>query len=267
MVGTVCLITCGACRGRQTLDKKTAFDIFLDSFTVVPSRQAISVRRQVGPLPVVHSDYNWKGAQRVTDDFFVHDCSPADVLAAVRAYKPVPLHFLLLVDENPDNLAIYEAAGYRLAYIEYLMARSLDDLPPQSNGYAVRIVQNGDDMARVNAGDIANETWIRPENLQSPHFQHCFIEEDGHILARARNWFYSPEITYVTHVLTHPDYRRRGLARTLMLHLLWDSAAHGAKQSVLVASESGDLLYRNLGYSRLAHLSILQPADQPVDSP
>jgi ribosomal protein S18 acetylase RimI-like enzyme len=245
------------------MDVATAFAIFCDSFTLVPSRRPISTRGQAGPLPVVHSDYVWQGARRVSDDFFIHGCPPAQALEAVRAHGPVPLHYLLVVDEGPDILAAYEAGGYRLAFPEYLMGRSLENLPALDSRHAVRVVHDADEAARVNDGDAEAEPWVRPANLDDPALRHYYLAVAGVTSARARNWQHSPGCGYVTHVFTHPEHRRRGLGRTVMLHLLHDSAARGETASALVASEEGALLYDALGYTRLARLLVLEPTPQP----
>jgi ribosomal protein S18 acetylase RimI-like enzyme len=234
------------------MDVATAFAIFCDSFTRVPSRRAISTRGQAGPLTVVRSDYVWQGERRITDDFFIHGRPPAEVLTVVRAYSPVPHHYLLVVDEGPDMLAAYEAGGYRLAFPEYLMARSLEGLPALDTRHTVRLVQEADEAARVNDGDAEVEPWVRPVNLGDPALRHYYVEVAGVTAARARTWQHSPGCGYVTHVFTHPEHRRRGLGRAVMLQLLHDSAVLGEATSVLVASDEGALLYDGLSYERPA---------------
>ncbi len=241
------------------MDSATAFAIFRASFTDVPSRRAISTMHQAGPLPVVRSDYLWNGARRHTDDFFMHAIAPEAALVAVRAYNPLPQHYLLVIDDQLDTLAAYTAAGYRLAFSEYLMARPLTDLPPLESSVPVQRVCDAAEAVQVNAADAEAEPWVRPGNLAAPNLRHYYLAQEGVIAARARSWQPDPVCSYVTHVLTHPAYRRRGLARAIMLRLLHDDAAQGVTNSVLVASEEGDLLYRSLGYTRLATLLVLEP--------
>lgn len=245
------------------MDAAAAFAVFLASFTEVPSRRAVSRRSQAGPLPVVHSDYLWHGERRVTDDFFVHGVAPDAALAAVAAHRPAPLHYLLVVEDGPETLAAYAAGGYRLSFTEYLMARGLEDLPAPDATREVRLIRSDAEAALANALDAEREPWIRPANLVSPDIWHCAVIDGGATAARARAWRYGPAGSYVTHVFTHPDHRRRGLARAVMLRLLHDAAARGERVSALVASEEGDLLYRSLGYARLVRLLVLEP-DQPT---
>jgi ribosomal protein S18 acetylase RimI-like enzyme len=245
------------------MDIPTAFAIFRASFTDVPSRRAFSTLHQAGPLPVVRSDYVWNGTRRHTDDFFIQGIAPDAALAAVRAYNPLPQHYLLVVDDQLDTLTAYTAASYRLAFREYLMARSLGDLPPTDPAVPVALVRDETEAAQVNAADAETEPWVRPGNREASNMRHYYTMQDGLIAARARAWQPNPTCSYVTHVFTHPAYRRRGLARTVMLRLLHDDAAQGITTSLLVASEEGDLLYRSLGYIRLATLLVLEPEPTP----
>jgi GNAT superfamily N-acetyltransferase len=245
------------------MDIPTAFAIFRASFTDVPSRRTLSMLRRAGPLPVVRSDYVWNGARRHTDDFFIQGIAPDAALAAVQAYDPLPHHYLLVVDDQPDTLAAYTAAGYRPAFSEYLMARSLDDLPPLDPSVPVQRVRDDAEAAHVNAADAEAEPWVRPGNREAPNIRHYYTMQDGVVAARARSWQLGRACSYVTHVFTHPAYRRRGLARAVMLRLLHDDAAQGIATSLLVASEEGDLLYRSMGYARLATLLVLEPEPMP----
>jgi ribosomal protein S18 acetylase RimI-like enzyme len=241
------------------MDISTAFAIFRASFTDVPSRRAFSTLHHAGSLPVVRSDYLWNGARRHTDDFFIQGIASDAALAAVQAYDPLPQHYLLVIDDQPDTLTAYTAAGYRLAFSEYLMARSLSDLPPADPTVAVALVRDAAEAAQVNANDTETEPWVRPGNLEAPNMRHYYTMQDGVVAARARAWQPDQACSYVTHVFTHPAYRRRGLARAVMLRLIHDDAVHGVTTSLLVASEEGDLLYRSLGYTRMATLLVLEP--------
>jgi GNAT superfamily N-acetyltransferase len=241
------------------MDVTNGFAVFLNSFTESPSRRAISTRAQTGPLPVVHSEYVWEGQPRIVDDFFIHTTPSEEALAAVRVYAPAPLHYLLVIDAYPDTLSAYTAAGYRLAFIEYLMARSLSGLPPCDDHHPIRRVATADEAARVNAGDAEQEPWVRPGNLEAPNIHHYYVELDGATAARARSWQYDSTGSYVTHVFTHPNYRRHGLGRAVMLRILHDCAARGETEQVLVASEEGDRLYRSLEYERLATILVFEP--------
>lgn len=47
---------------------------------------------------------------------------------------------------------------------------------------------------------------------------------------------------------THPDFRRHGLARSLMEHVLTDAHRHGARTATLQSTPMGQRLYESLGF-------------------
>ena len=55
---------------------------------------------------------------------------------------------------------------------------------------------------------------------------------------------------YIMNVWTHPDHRRRGLARRLMETALAEARRRGIKVTALHASDEGHALYEELGYRK-----------------
>jgi GNAT superfamily N-acetyltransferase len=75
----------------------------------------------------------------------------------------------------------------------------------------------------------------------------CFaVECDGQLVATTSTIRYGTELAWVGMVLTHPEYRRRGYARTLMEHAL-DHLSDVATVK-LDATEMGRPLYKKLGF-------------------
>lgn len=55
-------------------------------------------------------------------------------------------------------------------------------------------------------------------------------------------------IGLISSMYTHPDYRRRGIARTLLSNLLQDARDRGCGVVQITASDMGVLLYRSMGF-------------------
>jgi GNAT superfamily N-acetyltransferase len=64
-------------------------------------------------------------------------------------------------------------------------------------------------------------------------------------------------------VATHPDARRRGLARGLLARALADGRARGRRGSTLVATAAGAPLYEGLGYERLERWEMWERREEP----
>jgi ribosomal-protein-alanine N-acetyltransferase len=79
----------------------------------------------------------------------------------------------------------------------------------------------------------------------------CWVAEvDGRIVGMIVNWLLVDEV-HVATIATHPEYRRQGIARKLLLHSLRYMSGEGAISSFLEVRE-GNLaareMYRKFGY-------------------
>jgi predicted GNAT family acetyltransferase len=71
-----------------------------------------------------------------------------------------------------------------------------------------------------------------------------------------------PDIVYICGVQTLPEYRRRGLARALLLRIHADALLGGAQACLLSSTEMGFPLYESLGYRVVATRQAWKPARQ-----
>ncbi len=79
----------------------------------------------------------------------------------------------------------------------------------------------------------------------------CWVGEmDGRIVAMLVGWFIVDEIHIATFA-THPDYRRQGIGRNLLYHVLRSAKEEGAITSFLevrAGNEAALAMYRKFGY-------------------
>ncbi|NWG08370.1 MAG: ribosomal protein S18-alanine N-acetyltransferase [Chloroflexi bacterium] len=79
----------------------------------------------------------------------------------------------------------------------------------------------------------------------------CWVAEvDGRIVGMIVNWLLVDE-AHVATIATHPDFRRRGIARKLLTHALRYMRDEGAVSSFLEVRESNTAaqeMYRKFGY-------------------
>ena len=64
---------------------------------------------------------------------------------------------------------------------------------------------------------------------------------------------------WVASLFVHPDYRRRGIGKSLMSAMLNEDARCGVAYSALLASQTGALLYPHLGYEQHGVLLLFHP--------
>ncbi len=79
----------------------------------------------------------------------------------------------------------------------------------------------------------------------------CWVAElDGRVVGMVVGWLLVDEMHIAT-IATHPDYRRQGIASSLLTHILLQSIDEGAQSSFLEVRESNHSaqeMYRKFGY-------------------
>ena len=77
----------------------------------------------------------------------------------------------------------------------------------------------------------------------------CFgIDADGRLVSTTTIFSYGQQLAWVGMVLTRPEYRGRGFARTLVAHALESADSLGIKTVKLDATQQGQHLYETLGF-------------------
>jgi GNAT superfamily N-acetyltransferase len=75
-----------------------------------------------------------------------------------------------------------------------------------------------------------------------------FIEESGEVIATASLLPFGAELAWIGMVLTHPEYRKQGLARRLMQDAIANAERLGIRTLKLDATDQGRPLYESLGF-------------------
>lgn len=79
----------------------------------------------------------------------------------------------------------------------------------------------------------------------------CWVAElDGRVASMLVAWFIVDEIHIAT-IATHPDFRKQGIGKKLLSHVLQSAKAEGAITSFLEVRESNEaalMMYRKFGY-------------------
>jgi GNAT superfamily N-acetyltransferase len=239
------------------MNDRLAWKLFIDGFSTSSASMTLE-RRRVGPIDVLH--FRRRAPADAFDEFLVRDCDPADALAIVAATEPVQEHYITVLADQHYRRAEYEQAGYELTHSEALMVRDMRLPLPLDSGVEVIVARTASDMEWLNANDPEKRAWITPQHLAHPRLLLYAALVEGLPAARGRNLQLDAAHGYVSRIYTGEAFRRRGMARALMLRLLRDEAARGAQWSILTASAMGAGLYAGLGYETLATIHIFEPA-------
>jgi ribosomal-protein-alanine N-acetyltransferase len=94
------------------------------------------------------------------------------------------------------------------------------------------------------------ERSFRFEVTENPA-SHCWVAEvDGKVIGMIVVWLIVDE-AHVATIATHPDFRRQGIAKSLLSHALLNLIEEGARTSFLEVRESNlaaQEMYRKFGY-------------------
>jgi ribosomal-protein-alanine N-acetyltransferase len=94
------------------------------------------------------------------------------------------------------------------------------------------------------------ERSFRFELTDNPASRCWVAEQDGRVVGMLVAWFLVDE-AHIATLATHPDFRRRGIARELLAHALRSMAEEGAASSLLEVREgnaAAQAMYRQFGY-------------------
>lgn len=249
------------------MDTNQAWELFISGFTDTAYARRMGVRFRAGPLEAVRFAGDEDRPREPFAEFFVRACDPSSALAAVVAATPEPEHYLTVLVDRPGLREAYERGGYTLHGDEMLMACDLSAAPRATPGHHVTVVTTAEEATWQNANDPQGLSWIVPDNLADPRIVHYMLVRDGLVLCRGRNFRLDADHSYVSRVYTAETRRGQGLARALMLQLLADEAARGARWNVLTATEMGRQLYTSLGYRPLGSVLIFEPAHRTAEAP
>jgi ribosomal protein S18 acetylase RimI-like enzyme len=145
----------------------------------------------------------------------------------------------------------------------------LADLPAADGPVDVRVVRTAEDF-RSSLRVLNSAFWFGaafmartfpPDWLRQPRLTLWLGSVDGTPASVVVGWR-RDEIVYILSMGTHPDYRRRGLAKRLLIHALTAEREQGGRYAHLVSSAVGAKLYRSTGFVRLADhpLAIVLPS-------
>ena len=151
----------------------------------------------------------------------------------------------------------YKAIGYRLKTTEPLMVSDLQFVPRFDGPATIERVLTADLADRLNKA--ARTRQIHPNHLvpDAPIRQYVALVDQKPI-GWVRSIVVGPS-TWCSNMYIAPEWRRKGIARSLLSRMLIDDKRSGATLAVLSASHVGAKLYPAVGYQQIGTLVVLTP--------
>jgi GNAT superfamily N-acetyltransferase len=238
-----------------------ALDVFLHGFSATRSFIRPYEVSQIGDAVWLLADAPSTIGPTRNSEVIAYGANPEEVQETIRS-QGIGRYMLCVLLEDANEAAgcsmAYKQLGYRLNTHEPLFvlntARRIrfDAVPIR------RITQTAEANAVAKA---ARSRQILPQHLTEEDAAcRLYAAFDGD---RPIGWCSSirthPDRAWVSNLFVHPDYRRKGIGRTLMSAMLDDDARYGVTWSVLLASLTGAKLYPCLGYEERGQLLLFSP--------
>jgi GNAT superfamily N-acetyltransferase len=242
------------------IDLDTAIDVFAGGFAFSRAFTHPCQVERVGKLWAIRDGPRKRVADYRREEWLASHVSPAEVDAAARngARGRYCVCVICAAGESDIQLrAAYKALGYRLGTTEPFMVHRLKRIPRPPEPIPVSLVTTQDLADRV--AKAAGRRQMLPEHLIPGSPLRLYAALDGQ---QPIGWLKSVtvgESTWVANVYVVPKHRRRGIGKSMLARMLRDDRRLGSKQSVLLASHVGALLYPNVGYELIGRLLLFTP--------
>jgi len=233
----------------------------LHGFSATRSMTHPYLVRQMRPSIWVLADAPRTRGSTRNAEVIVYGAGPEETLETIQR-EAIGRHALCVLIEAPEAADAtrdsYKRQGYRFVGGEAIFILPIDqrvDCAP----FPVRRVRQKADAEAI--GKAARRRQLLPEHLNetdAPIRLYAAFDNETPV-----GWVSSVRAgsgcNWVANLFVHPDYRRRGIGKSLMSAMLNEDAVYGAEYSALLASKTGALLYPHLGYEQHGTLLIFTP--------
>jgi GNAT superfamily N-acetyltransferase len=236
-----------------------AIQVFIGGYCFTQSFTHPYVAEQIGPLWVMRDRPRRRGDYR-TEEWVAHGVAPAEVDRIVRQ-EGRERYVICQINQLPESLEApkqaYKTLGYRLVRSEPLMIHSLAQLEQVAGPATIQRVMTAELANRLTEATVVRQILPVHFTPDAPLRAYTALLDEQIV-----GWVRSIQVkdaTWCSNMYVRPEFRRRGIARSLLSQMLQDDAASGAKLAVLLASQTGAKLYPTVGYTQIGTLLLFTP--------
>ncbi len=237
-----------------------ALEVFVRGFCAEKSRTHPYEFSRVGKIWVMRDAARKNPRDYRKEEWVAYGVPASEVDAAAR--KMTRGRFFVCavrsMNEQEEPLkASYKELSYRLLSTEPLFVHRLKKIPRAENSIAIERVTTPEMAIRF--GKATRTRPISAEKLaKDAPFRQFVALERGKLIGWVRS-VDAGDSTWCSNMYVSPAHRRRGIGSALLCHMLKDDRRRGFKQSVLLSSHAGALVYPRVGYEQIGLLYIFAP--------
>jgi GNAT superfamily N-acetyltransferase len=189
-------------------------------------------------------------------EWIAWDASPGRVHEIVTGHERGRFAICHIRTMDQDKLAIrdaYKSLGYRMMTTEPFMVAEPSRRRAKAKSPArIELVQT---QSQLDAWTkAAGQRQMLPAQLGKLDEVRGYVAIVDETIVGAVRSVVVGDRAWVGNLFVDVAHRRQGIGKALMTRLLDDDAKHGCKQSVLLASHTGALLYPEVGYEQIGEL-------------
>lgn len=162
-------------------------------------------------------------------------------------------------EDSSAAQAWLKSKGYRQITTEPLMVHDLRGIEAAAPPAGIVIKRVADQDLADRLAKAARSRQVLPEHLQPSSPLRQYVALRGRTPIGWVRSIVTGKTTWVSNMFVETRFRRRGIARAMLRHLLRDDRAAGSRASILSASTAGTKLYEVVGYRALATLILFVP--------
>lgn len=238
-----------------------AIEVFVKGFAYTRSFTFPCSAEPAGKMWVIRDALRRRAADYRREEWVAHALPPQDADAAARRGARSPFCLSMILPPGESDVAMREAfrkMKYRLLCTEPLMVHHMKIMPRVP--MPVPVVRVDSQQLADAVKKSARRKQALPEHFGKNAALRLYAAMDG---SRAVGWVRSipaGNAAWVSNMFVLPQHRRQGIGKSLLAAMLADDRRHGIRQSVLLSSHTGALLYPHVGYEQIGMLYLYMPA-------
>jgi len=212
----------------------------------------------------------WPRAFNYRLEFFSGENPPSQVKSHILAYlqNNSEEHVVNIFSDKLNQLIpAYRDQGYLHAWSNILMVKKLPlhEKISWPSGVEIKSITTIQDVSLVNT--IEPDYPCSTNGLQDPVIHNLMAFYKGEVCAKAQVITSPGKYAYVADIFTHPDFRRKGISKTLLQEMHQIALGAGNSMTVLVPSKMTRQfdLFQKFSYQRLIEMALLIPENEPLN--